>query len=121
MVNNAKAYNERPSPIFQDAERIRKMLSNYMVKNNPAYKDPNYIASPTPIPAHLLNSSRDTNGDTPTAKPSRKETPARATISPAPATASAGPMDTDDTDFTGKTFQQAQDQIMGELIKHQEE
>lgn len=121
MVNNAKAYNERTSSIFQDAERIRKMLSNYMVKNNPAYRDPNYIASPTPIPPRLLDSSRDTNGDSLIVKSSRKGTPARATSSPAPASASVGPMDIDDTDFAGKTFQQAQDVILSELIKYQEE
>lgn len=50
MVSNAKEYNEQGSEIHADAERIRKALSNFMVKHNPAYKTPGYIAFPTPIP-----------------------------------------------------------------------
>ncbi|KAI9656051.1 MAG: hypothetical protein M1821_005112 [Bathelium mastoideum] len=125
MVNNAKSYNDRSSAIFADAERIRKMLSNYMVKNNPAYKDPGYIAVPTPIPPHLLNNTQNSDGTTPTPKPSGKGTSTPATASPAPAGPSAGLIETEqlleNPDFTGKTFQQAQDQIMVELIKHQED
>ncbi|KAL9072936.1 MAG: hypothetical protein Q9157_004926, partial [Trypethelium eluteriae] len=125
MVNNAKSYNDRSSAIFADAERIRKMLSNYMVKNNPAYKDPNYIAYPTPIPAHLTNGTQSTNGNTPTTKPSGKGTSTPATASPAPARPSPGLLDAEqlleNTDFAGKTFQQAQDQIVVELIKHQDD
>src|SRR6266498_5235381 len=50
MVKNAKDYNDKSSAIFADAERIRKLLSNFMVKHNPAYQDPSYSAVPTPIP-----------------------------------------------------------------------
>lgn len=125
MVNNAKSYNDRNSAIFADAERIRKMLSNYMVKNNPAYKDPNYIAYPTSIPAHLLNGTQAANSGTPTAKSSGKRASTPASASPAPRAPSAGLLDTEqllqNPDFTGKTFQQAQDQILVELIKYQEE
>ncbi|KAL9093910.1 MAG: hypothetical protein Q9165_003833 [Trypethelium subeluteriae] len=125
MVNNAKSYNDRSSSIFADAERIRKMLSNYMVKKNPAYKDPNYIAYPTPIPAHLSNGTQPTNGSTPTTKSSGKGTSTPATASPAPVRPSPGLLDPEqlleNPDFTGKTFQQAQDQIVVELIKHQDD
>ena len=125
MVNNAKSYNDRNSSIFADAERIRKMLSNYMVKNNPAYRDPNYIAYPTPIPAHLSSDTQATNGDTPITKSSGKGNSTPATASPAPASASAGLLDTEqlleNPGFAGKTFQQAQDQIIVELIKYEEE
>jgi hypothetical protein len=51
MVQNAKDYYSKTSQIFEDAERVRKALSNYMVKTNPAYKlIPNYTATATPLP-----------------------------------------------------------------------
>lgn len=50
MVNNAKAFNENGSEVYMDAERLRKMTSNYMVRTNPAYKDPSYVAFATPLP-----------------------------------------------------------------------
>lgn len=53
MVQNAKDYNSSKSDIFEDAERIRKALSNFMPKHNPAYQDPEYRAVPTPIPDHV--------------------------------------------------------------------
>jgi len=54
MVQNAKDYYPKTSDIFDDAERVRKATSNYMVKHNPAYKlVPNYTATPTPFPDNL--------------------------------------------------------------------
>lgn len=53
MVQNAKDYNSSKSEVFEDAERIRKALSNFMTKHNPAYQDPEYKAAPTPIPEHV--------------------------------------------------------------------
>jgi hypothetical protein len=50
MVQNAKEFNATGSRIYEDAERIRKALSNFMPKHNPAYKDERYRAIPTPIP-----------------------------------------------------------------------
>jgi hypothetical protein len=50
MITNAKEYNEKTSDVYQDAERIRKMTSEFMKKNNPAYANPNYKALPTPLP-----------------------------------------------------------------------
>ena len=58
MVQNAKDYFEKTSDIFDDAERVRKATSNYMVKHNPAYKlIPNYTATPTPFPDNLSEPS----------------------------------------------------------------
>ncbi|KAK5070754.1 hypothetical protein LTR51_006765 [Lithohypha guttulata] len=57
MVQNAKDYNSSKSEIFEDAERIRKALSNFMPKHNPAYQDPEYRAVPTPIPDHVVRSA----------------------------------------------------------------
>ncbi|KAI1752225.1 Bromodomain-containing protein [Xylaria castorea] len=50
LVSNAKETNDRNSTIFSDAERVRKAVSNLMVKHNPAYKSGNYQAVPTPLP-----------------------------------------------------------------------
>lgn len=58
MVQNAKDYNNSRSAIFEDAERIRKALSNFMPKHNPAYMRPDYRAYPTPIPPELMDQIR---------------------------------------------------------------
>ncbi|KAI1077374.1 Bromodomain-containing protein [Whalleya microplaca] len=50
LVSNAKETNERSSVAFGDAERVRKAVSNLMVKFNPAYKSGNYQAVATPLP-----------------------------------------------------------------------
>lgn len=59
MVQNAKDYNSSKSSVFEDAERIRKALSNYMPKHNPAYLRAEYRAYPTPIPQELALSVRE--------------------------------------------------------------
>ena len=58
MVQNAKDYNNSKSEIFEDAERIRKALSNFMPKHNPAYLREDYRAYPTPIPPELYEQVR---------------------------------------------------------------
>ncbi|KAI0158191.1 Bromodomain-containing protein [Xylariaceae sp. FL1272] len=50
LVQNAKETHDRNSTNFGDAERVRKAVSNLMVKHNPAYKAGNYTAVPTPLP-----------------------------------------------------------------------
>ncbi|OLN82908.1 Chromatin structure-remodeling complex subunit rsc1-like protein 2 [Colletotrichum chlorophyti] len=50
MVSNAKEFYPRNTQIFEDAERVRKALSNYMTKTNPAYSRGGYTAVPTPLP-----------------------------------------------------------------------
>lgn len=50
MVSNAKEFYPRNTQIFEDAERVRKALSNYMTKTNPAYARGGYTAVPTPLP-----------------------------------------------------------------------
>jgi hypothetical protein len=64
MVQNAKDYNDSRSEVFADAERIRKALSNFMPKHNPAYADPDYRAVPTPIPQALLERVREASVST---------------------------------------------------------
>lgn len=71
LVQNAKEFNSTKSEVYEDAERIRKALSNFMPKHNPAYLDPAYRAYPTPLPARTSDSrhgstntpARDTNGN----------------------------------------------------------
>ncbi|KAK4202506.1 hypothetical protein QBC40DRAFT_276485 [Triangularia verruculosa] len=54
MVTNAKEYYPKSSEIFEDAERVRKALSNYMTKTNPAYKlIAGYSCTAAPIPDDL--------------------------------------------------------------------
>ncbi|KAI9172167.1 Chromatin structure-remodeling complex subunit rsc1 [Paramyrothecium foliicola] len=50
MIANAKEFYPRSSQVFDDAERVRKALSNYMTKTNPAYGNRAYQAMPTPLP-----------------------------------------------------------------------
>src|SRR5271170_3006997 len=56
LVQNAKEFNSTKSEVYEDAERIRKALSNFMPKHNPAYLNPSYRAYPTPIPRERLDS-----------------------------------------------------------------
>ena len=50
MIANAKEFYPRSSQVFDDAERVRKALSNYMTKTNPAYGTRGYQALPTALP-----------------------------------------------------------------------
>lgn len=51
MVSNAKDWFHKDSSAHGDAERVRKAISNYMTKNNPAYLIRGYQAVATPLPA----------------------------------------------------------------------
>ncbi|KAK5038724.1 hypothetical protein LTR16_011905, partial [Cryomyces antarcticus] len=129
MVTNAKSYNNKDSLIFADAERIRKAVSNFMVKSNPAYMDPRYTAFPTPLPVNGSNgvykteSSPENSTETP-GRPRRTAAPASTSQSIPPRIQSvargSAAAEESNGDFTGKTFQQAQEQIMNELIKYRE-
>lgn len=73
MVMNAKDFYNRNSDVYEDAERVRKALSNYMTKTNPAYKTvQGYSCQPAPLPdspAELVeeeetgNNSLDAEGE----------------------------------------------------------
>lgn len=69
MVTNAKEFYSKSSDIFDDAERVRKALSNYMTKTNPAYKlISGYSCQATPIPADLQPESEGVSTRAPTAE-----------------------------------------------------
>lgn len=127
MVSNAKQYNDDKSTVYQDAERIRKALSNFMTKHNPAYKDPNYVALPTPLPGQ--DDDATASSAPPTRDPSEQPRKIKISLkanrdrksSAAPVAASSPAVVQDDSDpanFTGKTLQQAQEHIVNGLISH---
>ncbi|KAF2013455.1 Bromodomain-containing protein [Aaosphaeria arxii CBS 175.79] len=133
LVNNAKVYNDKKSPLYEDAERLRKTASNWMVRNNPAYKKPGYTAMATPVPGEdPLPPGRPlprvslTPSKIHTPTPDTTERPRRAAAATQPTTPapsklkkSAPPVAQDEgTDFTGKTFQQAQEQLITDMIEY---
>lgn len=134
MVTNAKSYFARGENTFEDAERLRKTASNWMTKNNPAYKlIRNYQAVATPVPgeesatparpAPRPISTPKATPPTPdtTDRPRRAAAPQSTTPAPsklrhsvpAPVTETSG-----SKDYEGKSFQQAQEQIISDLIDY---
>ncbi|KAL1867575.1 hypothetical protein Plec18167_008575 [Paecilomyces lecythidis] len=112
MISNAKTYNQKSSQVFADAERVRKILSNHMPKINPAYKDPKYVAFPTPLPD-------EEPGDEGAAEPnvSPKESSEEQQKSRLRSTSTAiGKSNKEETTFEGDSLQTAQDKIISELI-----
>jgi len=112
-----------------------------MVKHNPAYRRDGYQAVATPIPGEdpvpygkpiprvhpvTPKAAAPTPESTSTDRPRRAAAAAAIqAVTPVPSklrhSASAAPEDDDDSPgFTGKTFQQAQDQIIRELIEYVE-
>ncbi|KAF4592400.1 Bromodomain protein [Ophiocordyceps camponoti-floridani] len=65
MITNAKEFYSRSDTIYDDAERVRKALSNYMTKRNPAYATRRYQAQPTPLPPEddQPDEAQDGDGD----------------------------------------------------------
>ena len=106
-----------------------------MVKHNPAYRDPSYAAVATPIPGEGSNGTSGAvqkpsgavqeSGDRP-----RRAAAAAATQQPVQPTPKlsrsvgrqsvASDQADDNPGFTGKTFQQAQDQIIKEMMTYTE-
>jgi len=139
LINNAKQFNDKKSIIYEDAERLRKTASNWMTKNNPAYRTiKGYQAVPTPVP--------NDDGSTPSrptaraaasvaraavsaSTPDTKERPRRAAAPPAMSntpipsrlrqSVSVAPRANDGANsFEGKTFQRAQEEIIQGLIDY---
>jgi len=129
MINNAKQYNDKRSMVYEDADRIRKAVSNWMVRFNPAYKDPSYNAQATPMSDHTMN-GHVANSYTPmpasrrAAQQVQEQTPQRDTPAARERSEVAGGSsiapEGEDGDYAGKTFQQAQEQVLSELIKYRD-
>lgn len=144
LVNNAKAFNDKKSLIYEDAERLRKTASNWMVKYNPAYKYSGYVAVATPIPGeepgppnrpiqriNLTPRASQANVATPDSQDRPRRAAAAAVPSqpptPAPSRSRASASKPQSVaepeqkkDFDEKAFQQAQEQIVKGLIDYVE-
>lgn len=136
MTQNAKDYNVRGSEVFEDAERMRKALSNLMREHNPAYKlIPNYNVVPTPIPGEEDEASDDIEDeddeeedddddeedDEPAPATKRRGRPPK---NPQAQRLSATPALSDyhyaGVGFEGLTFQKAQEKIVEDAIREKE-
>jgi len=142
MVTNAKFYNDKKSAIYEDAERVRKTASNFFTKHNPAYRDPSYVAVPTPIPgesddadqpqASTLSEMSVGSHTKASEAPKQVEKKAEKYIEKEEEEqdedeeleeeeekeADEKVENNGEADFKGKTFQQAQEQIVDELIHY---
>lgn len=122
MVANAKLYNDKRSTVYEDAERVRKTASNFFTKYNPAYRDPTYVAVATPIPGDLPDSSAVKAPQSKTSNISpASPTKASDSVRRGRAVSEEIQQNNDSVDFKGKTFQQAQEQIMEELLHYVDE
>lgn len=124
MIVNAKHYNDKRSAVYEDAERLRKTASNFFTRHNPAYRDPTYVATPTPVPGE----STETPGTQPArlsemsiGSPIKKSEPVEEVLQAPEETGEVEENDESEEDFKGKTFQQAQDQMLEELIHYIDE
>ena len=149
MVANAKQFNEKNSPIFEDAERVRKTASNFMTKHNPAYRNPHYVAVATPLPEEEAPEDIETpptmrSAASGTERSRRSSQAVNTRRKSASAPQPDEPEEAEDGDeedeeehvevdgqdveedqldvsrFKGKTFQDAQDMIIEELIDYTE-
>ncbi|KAK3621564.1 hypothetical protein LTR56_022739 [Elasticomyces elasticus] len=143
LVQNAKEYNAPKSDIYEDAERIRKLVFNYMKQHNPAYQqDSNYSAFPTPFrhtnggPVQKPSPQDDgededdeLHSDTPrppTAKVSEARSDRKESLAPSAMTGNDEDEDGytgggDALDFNGMSFQEAQQKIVSYLLHYTDE
>lgn len=114
MISNAKFYNQKSSLVFADAERIRKILSNNMPKINPAYKDPKYVAFPTPLPEEASPDSEG-EGKNPASSKASPDEPQKSRLRSGSRSA-VEKNNHPPISFEGDSLQSAQDKIISELI-----
>jgi hypothetical protein len=120
MVQNAKDYNVRGSEIFEDAERLRKALINFMTRWNPAYRlQPGYQSFPTPLPSQVDGARKQEPGN----QTAPGKNAARHTKIDQIQRSSATPALSDrevEGGFEGLTFQQAQEKIVLDVLNEKE-
>ena len=125
MVQNAKEFNEKGSEIHEDAERLRKASSNWMTKNNPAYKINGYTPKMTPLPGEdLEEADSDEEAEPEIELPKRKGRPPKNPKAHAlrkSATPSLSESQYGGVSFAGLTFQQAQEKIVDDIIHYKED
>jgi hypothetical protein len=131
MIQNARQYNQRGSEVHEDAERLRKALSNFMRDRNPAYKlIPGYTAVPTPIPGEDGTDSGDiddANGEgdeevdsTPASKRKPGRPPKNSQAQRLSVTPALSDFQYAGVSFEGLTFQKAQEKIVEDMIREKE-
>ena len=137
MISNAKSFNQKTSQIYSDAEKVRKLVSNFMVDRNPAYKDENYQAIATPVPPGWKPGSRSlatpvrslkeeikteqqsnelTRGRRASRNAAQTSSERESQRASTPPTAQDSENDTAES-FEGNNFQQAQKKIVKELME----
>lgn len=135
LVTNAREFNEKGTRILDDAERIRRAVTTFMTKQNPAYKIPGYTVVPTPLSAEEAPEKHDVEGsleqDEEKDKEDDTETPPkkkgrltktgqghgpRKSSTPA---LSDGPKYVG-VSFAGLTFQQAQEKVVEDTMEYKE-
>ena len=84
MISNAKSFNNKTTQIYSDAEKVRKLVSNFMVERNPAYRNQSYQAIATPVPEgwQPRSTQRPARRHSPTATPSVKQPEEEVNIEP---------------------------------------
>lgn len=101
-----------------------------MTEHNPAYKDPNYVPFPTPIPEGLASyTPPETKTPRRDASEPRKPTVTLSLKNRKSSVAADSPSATEPAigtpvpsgDFAGRSFQQAQEQIVNELLTYTED
>ncbi|CZT46934.1 related to member of RSC complex [Rhynchosporium secalis] len=135
MIANAREYNRRGSEIFDDSERLRKALSNFMTRWNPAYKlIPGYAPFPTPLPDTPEPTSRtetaDSDEDAPgeadyeapptTTKKARGRPPKNPQAPRKSATPALSEFQYSGGGFQGLSFQDAQEKFVDDCIAQKE-
>jgi hypothetical protein len=124
MVQNAKDFNEKGSEIHEDAERLRKASSNWMTKNNPAYKTSGYTPRMTPLPGDddpaEANAEEEEFEAVEPVSTKRKGRPGRPTKRKSATPSAPGGLYAPQS-FSGLTFQQAQEKIVDDMIQYKED
>lgn len=100
------------------------MTSNFMVKHNPAYRDKDYVAFMTPLPSELNGAHAQSTQDIRGPSVSNVARASAAAAKPVPEVLEGIDEDEDEEvvegSYKGRTFQQAQEQILKELINYQD-
>lgn len=124
MCQNAKEYNQKGSQVSDDAERIRRAVSNFMVKNNPAYKVKGYVAQPTPFPEDEEDDEEEkSESEAEEEEPAPKKKGRATKIVLATSRSSATPVKENDRTskgYEGLNLQQAQEKIIEDLLNEKE-
>lgn len=127
LITNAKEYNQKGSEIYEDSERLRKVLSLFMNTWNPAYDTPGYVAFPTPLPGEDDGGDDDADGEPdleldnlPKRKAGRPPKNPVVQAQRSSTTPALSESQYAGVGFEGLNFQQAQEKIVEDMINEKE-